>query len=88
MNENYTNNNEMLIQYIDAESGKILTTQQTAIASVILESLSMCSYIVINGVDYIFVESKLLVSQNELDKNIYQIFIEDVENYRINNEKQ
>ena len=38
MNENYTNNNEMLIQYIDAESGKILTTQQTAIASVVLES--------------------------------------------------
>ena len=87
MNENYTNNNEMLIQYIDAESGKILTTQQTAIASVVLESLAMCTYIVINGVDYIFVESKFLVSQNELDKNIYQIFIEDVENYRTNNEK-
>lgn len=87
MNENYTNNNEMLIQYIDAESGKILTTQQTAIASVVLESLSMCTYIVINGVDYIFVESKFLVSQDELDKNIYQIFIEDVENYRTNNEK-
>lgn len=87
MNENYTNNNEMLIQYIDAESGKILTTQQTAIASVVLESLAMCTYIVINGVDYIFVESKFLVSQDELDKNIYQIFIEDVENYRTNNEK-
>ena len=87
MNENYTNNNEMLIQYIDAESGKILTTQQTAIASVALESLAMCTYIVINGVDYIFVESKFLVSQDELDKNIYQIFIEDVENYRTNNEK-
>ena len=87
MNENYTNNNEMLIQYIDAESGKILTTQQTAIASVVLESLDMCTYIVINGVDYIFVESKFLVSQDELDKNIYQIFIEDVENYRTNNEK-
>ena len=87
MNENYTNNNEMLIQYIDAESGKILTTQQTAIASVVLESLAMCTYIVINGVDYIFVESKFLVSQDELDKNIYKIFIEDVENYRTNNEK-
>ena len=87
MNENYTNNNEMLIQYIDAESGKILTTQQTAIASVVLESLAMCTYIVINGVDYIFVESKFIVSQDELDKNIYQIFIEDVENYRTNNEK-
>ena len=87
MNENYTNNNEMLIQYIDVESGKILTTQQTAIASVVLESLAMCTYIVINGVDYIFVESKFLVSQDELDKNIYQIFIEDVENYRTNNEK-
>ncbi len=87
MNENYTNNNEMLIQYIDAESGKILTTQQTAIASVVLESLAMCTYIVINGVDYIFVESKFLVSQDELDKNIYQIFIEDVENYRTDNEK-
>ena len=87
MNENYTNNNEMLIQYIDVESGKILTTQQTSIASVVLESLAMCTYIVINGVDYIFVESKFLVSQDELDKNIYQIFIEDVENYRTNNEK-
>ena len=51
MNENYTNNNEMLIQYIDAESGKILTTQQTAIASVVLESLATGTPVVVTDIE-------------------------------------
>ena len=33
MNENYTNNNEMLIQYIDAESGKIVTSKWVTVGS-------------------------------------------------------
>ena len=81
MNENYTNNNELIIQYIDNDTGNILMTQQTAIASVILDGLAICSYVTINGIDYIFIQSKLVISKDNLDKNIYQIFVENVDNY-------
>ena len=81
MNENYTNNSELIIQYIDNDTGNILMTQQTAIASVILDGLAICSYVTINGIDYIFMQSKLVISKDNLDKNIYQIFVENVDNY-------
>ncbi len=81
MNENYTNNSELIIQYIDNDTGNILMTQQTAIASVILDGLAICSYVTINGIDYIFIQSKLVISKDNLDKNIYQIFVENVDNY-------
>ena len=81
MNENYTNNNELIIQYIDNDTGNVLMTQQTAIASVILDGLAICSYVTINGIDYIFIQSKLVISKDNLDKNIYQIFVENVDNY-------
>ena len=75
MNENYTNNSELIIQYIDNDTGNVLMTQQTAIASVILDGLAICSYVTINGIDYIFIQSKLVISKDNLDKNIYQIFV-------------
>ena len=81
MNENYTNNSELIIQYIDNDTGNVLMTQQTAIASVILDGLAICSYVTINGIDYIFIQSKLVISKDNLDKNIYQIFVENVDNY-------
>ena len=81
MNENYTNNSELIIQYIDNDTGNVLMTQQTAIASVILDGLAICSYGTINGIDYIFIQSKLVISKDNLDKNIYQIFVENVDNY-------
>ena len=81
MNENYTNNSELIIQYIDNDTGNILMTQQTAIASVILDGLAICSYVTINGIDYILIQSKLVISKDNLDKNIYQIFVENVDNY-------
>lgn len=81
MNENYTNNSELIIEYIDNDTGNILMTQQTAIASVILDGLAICSYVTINGIDYIFIQSKLVISKDNLDKNIYQIFVENVDNY-------
>ena len=81
MNENYTNNSELIIQYIDNDTGNILMTQHTAIASVILDGLAICSYVTINGIDYIFIQSKLVISKDNLDKNIYQIFVENVDNY-------
>ena len=74
MNENYTNNSELIIQYIDNDTGNVLMTQQTAVASVILDGLAICSYVTINGIDYIFIQSKLVISKDNLDKNIYQIF--------------
>ena len=82
MNENYTNNSELIIQYIDNDTGNVLMTQQTAIASVILDGLAICSYVTINGIDYIFIQSKLVISKDNLDKNIYQIFVENVDNYQ------
>ena len=81
MNENYTNNGELIIQYVDNDTGNVLMTQQTAIASVILDGLAICSYVTINGIDYIFIQSKLVISKDNLDKNIYQIFVENVDNY-------
>ena len=81
MNENYTNNSELIIQYIDNDTGNVLMTQQTSIASVILDGLAICSYVTINGIDYIFIQSKLVISKDNLDKNIYQIFVENVDNY-------
>ena len=81
MNENYTNNSELIIQYIDNDTGNVLMTQQTAIASVILDGLAICSYVTINGIDYIFIQSKLVISKDNSDKNIYQIFVENVDNY-------
>ena len=81
MNENYTNNSELIIQYIDNDTGNVLMTQQTAIASVILDGLAICSYVTINGIDYIFIQSKLVISKDNLDKNIYQIFVANVDNY-------
>ena len=81
MNENYTNNSELIIQYIDNDTGNVLMTQQTAIASVILDGLAICSYVTINGIDYIFIQSKLVISKDNLDTNIYQIFVENVDNY-------
>ena len=81
MNENYTNNSELIIQNIDNNTGNILMNQQTAIASVILDGLAICSYVTINGIDYIFIQSKLVISKDNLDKNIYQIFVENVDNY-------
>ena len=81
MNENYTNNSELIIQYIDNDTGNVLMTQQTAIASVILDGLAICSYVTINGIDYIFIQSKLVISKDNLDKNIYQIFVENVDKY-------
>ena len=81
MNKNYTNNSELIIQYIDNDTGNVLMTQQTAIASVILDGLAICSYVTINGIDYIFIQSKLVISKDNLDKNIYQIFVENVDNY-------
>ena len=81
MNENYTNNSELIIQYIDNDTGNVLMTQQTAIASVILDGLAICSYVTFNGIDYIFIQSKLVISKDNLDKNIYQIFVENVDNY-------
>ena len=83
MNENYTNNSELIIQYIDNDTGNVLMTQQTAIASVILDGLAICSYVTINGIDYIFIQSKLVISKDNLDKNIYQIFVENVDNYEL-----
>ena len=81
MNENYTDNSELIIHYIDNDTGNVLMTQQTAIASVILDGLAICSYVTINGIDYIFIQSKLVISKDNLDKNIYQIFVENVDNY-------
>ena len=81
MSENYTNNNELIIKYIDAWSGMILMTQETAIASVILSGLSICSYVTINGIDYVFIESKLVISKNNLDKNEYQIYVQSVDSF-------
>ena len=81
MNENYTNNGELIIQYVDNDTGNVLMTQQTAIASVILDGLAICSYVTINGIDYIFIQSKLVISKDNLDKNIYQIFVENVDKY-------
>ena len=81
MNEDYTNNSELMIQYIDNDTGNVLMTQQTAIASVILDGLAICSYVTINGIDYIFIQSKLVISKDNLDKNIEQIFVENVDNY-------
>ena len=81
MEELYTNNNELLIKYIDSESGQCLTTQQTAIAAVILQALTFCNYITISGIDYIVLESKLALSKDVLDKNVYEVYVENVENY-------
>lgn len=79
--ELYTNNNEMLIRYIDADNGKCLTTQQTAIASVILEALTICHYITINGIDYLVLETKLALSKDSLDKNIFEVYVEEASKY-------
>lgn len=73
---NYSHNNGMIIKYIDTFNNECIEEQETAIASVILQSLMYCNYIVINDVQYYILETKYIVSKNEITKNVYEVYIE------------
>lgn len=74
----YTNNNELLIQYLDNETNELLLTQQVAIADVLLAAMSICHYINIDGESYLFVRSDLVVSCNETMKNYFNVYVEPI----------
>lgn len=75
---NYTHNNGMIIKYIDTYNNGCIEEQETSIASVILQSVLYCNYIIVNGIQYYVVKTKYIVSKDDNDKNIYEVYIKRV----------
>lgn len=88
MNNPYSNNNELLIKYYDLDTEECLMVQQSSIASVIIQALTICNYVRLLDTDYVVIETRMTVSLDPMDKNVFEVWIENTNKFDVGEESE
>lgn len=83
MSNQYSNNNELLIKYYDLSTEECLMIQQSSIASVIIQALTICNYVKLLDDDYVVIETRMVVSLDPLDKNVFEVWVENTKKFDV-----